>query len=192
MVLLLQNGANPNNRQPIMNWAPIELVLHSSIYKGLYERKKLFVENGAGLTTLGNYGYNITWSSLTRNDHVLNDENLQEAKAEVLRTLKYLVEHGAGVEIMNRNENYLTYLVVDKNYIVLKFLFKECGIDVNEPDVLEETALIRASKLGNLQMVDFLLGFGADTSLKDREGKTAIDYAREGNFTDIVERLETL
>lgn len=48
--------------------------------------------------------------------------------------------------------------------------------------------MISASK-GNNEMVRLLLDLGADPKLKDREGKTASDYAVSGGWTNLAALL---
>jgi ankyrin repeat protein len=186
MSLLLQNGATPNYSDEYFQ--PLEFVAQGK-FEGLLTRTMLLVENGADVNRKSNGYYDgVIFGLMTRND-ILNVDTLEKANDEVLKTLKYLVEHGADVEIAKPQNNYLTSVVKNENYGVLEYLFNECGIDVNEQDVFGETALIRAAKLGNLIMVDFLLGYGADKSLFDDDGKTALDYAKEGGHAAIAKRL---
>jgi ankyrin repeat protein len=56
----------------------------------------------------------------------------------------------------------------------------EHGADVNalRPNKRHATALIIASRLGNVEIVELLLANGAETSLTNRDGETALDLAR--------------
>jgi ankyrin repeat protein len=46
-----------------------------------------------------------------------------------------------------------------------------------------------AARTGHILTVKLLLDEGADATLKNEAGMTAIDFARLGNYTDIVEGL---
>ena len=46
-----------------------------------------------------------------------------------------------------------------------------------------------AAKAGQISQIELLLVYGANPCVVDVKGKTPIDYAKEANFTDIVERL---
>ena len=59
-----------------------------------------------------------------------------------------------------------------------------CAVDA--ADNRGRTALIIAAELGYAPTVDLLLKRGADRTLKDREGKTALDLAKN---TEVRERL---
>ena len=52
------------------------------------------------------------------------------------------------------------------------------------------TALMWAAGYGHTQTVRSLLAAGARADLKDDRGKTAIDIAREGNFSETMKVLE--
>ncbi|KAG6836362.1 hypothetical protein H0H93_008863 [Arthromyces matolae] len=76
-------------------------------------------------------------------------------------------------------------------------LLLESGADVNEipPDKYtgspwQGTPLHEAAKKGHLPAVQLLLDRGADPTLKDTDGKIALDLARARNHVSIVEILE--
>ena len=53
-----------------------------------------------------------------------------------------------------------------------------------------ETALIAAARTGNREIVTLLLRSGADAELRDSEGKTALDRAREAKQDEIASVIE--
>ncbi len=63
------------------------------------------------------------------------------------------------------------------------------GTDVNEKTDDGITALMRAARKGNIDIVRALLDQGAIIDLKDRDGWTALMYAIKGRNTEIVELL---
>jgi ankyrin repeat protein len=73
-------------------------------------------------------------------------------------------------------------------------LLLEKGADVNESsandDQYEATPLILASANGHGDVVKLLLSKGADLSLKDSEGKTALDVATASNHQQVVDLLK--
>ena len=107
-------------------------------------------------------------------------------------TLVYLAEHGAYIEAYSPYRTYQRLLNPTKNanYKVLEFLVIKHGININLQGVSGETILMEAVRLGNLETVDFLLGLGADASIRDNKGKTALDYAKECGFPDIARLLK--
>jgi ankyrin repeat protein len=52
------------------------------------------------------------------------------------------------------------------------------------------TALIAAAQGGHAEIVKVLLERGADANLKDDEDRTALDRAREGGYTAIVQMIQ--
>ena len=62
---------------------------------------------------------------------------------------------------------------------------------MNEENQQGETALIKAAKTGNLEIVEILLEKGASPNLTDFTGRTALDHARQNRHSRVVERLDS-
>ena len=65
----------------------------------------------------------------------------------------------------------------------------DMGADVNQNDWRNETALMKASKNGHKEVVEFLIQKGADVNQKDDYGWTALMWASNGGYEEIVELL---
>jgi hypothetical protein len=63
-------------------------------------------------------------------------------------------------------------------------------IDASAPN--GATPLMMAAEFGNIAAVQLLLDAGADATLKNRLGQTALDYARRGNRPDAIKVLSEL
>lgn len=63
------------------------------------------------------------------------------------------------------------------------------GADINAKTDNGNTALLTAVKAGKPRTVRFLLERGADASIADAKGKTALDYAKEKQLADIISLL---
>ena len=63
-------------------------------------------------------------------------------------------------------------------------------IDASAPN--GATPLMMAAEFGNIAAVQLLLDAGADASIKNRLGQTALDYARRGNRPDAIKVLSEL
>ncbi len=71
-------------------------------------------------------------------------------------------------------------------------LLLERGAPVNARQGSSEggfTPLMEAALNGQVEMVELLMRHGADASLKDRDGKTAADHARERGHAGLAGRL---
>jgi hypothetical protein len=66
------------------------------------------------------------------------------------------------------------------------------GAAVSKPGPWGYTPLMLAALRGSLSSVRRLIDGGADADLKDMDGRTAIDFAREKGVTDVVDFLSSL
>ena len=92
-----------------------------------------------------------------------------------------LVERIRGLEF---HGNYLT---ADK-FSVEKYLLNH---DVNEVDSEGLTLLMRASKNGDLDVVEYLVNHGGDVNGVNRDGMNAIVFAFENRHVNVVKYLLT-
>jgi ankyrin repeat protein len=76
---------------------------------------------------------------------------------------------------------------VGNNDIVQLLLDRSAYIDAESPN--QTTPIMMAARGGHILTVKLLLDEGADVTLKNGAGMTAIDFARAGGFKDIVEGL---
>jgi len=71
----------------------------------------------------------------------------------------------------------------------VKHIIEEKGVDVNMADYDGRTALHLAASEGQVEVVNYLIGRGADVTLKDRWGGTPLSDAERGHFDNICEIL---
>ncbi|MGX2983374.1 ankyrin repeat domain-containing protein [Helicobacter sp. 23-1045] len=147
-------------------------------------------------------------------DYAIVKEMAVRGKFEAL---KFLIEY-AGAEITRVfgldtiNGSYNLNLIFDdcmRKYVIIKN--KECEmlkcISSNNDDSINKvreyitngispnahlahiTALMRACKSGNFEVVLTLISAGADINAKDKNGKSVLNYAAEGGNTKIMELL---
>ena len=73
-------------------------------------------------------------------------------------------------------------------------LLKQAGFDINGANVHSETPLIVAVQTFNVRALKWLIRAGADKTVKNAEGKTAYDIARENSyifdFRELTEQLK--
>lgn len=93
-----------------------------------------------------------------------------------------------GAEVNRPGWTALHYAAaVGSNEIVQLLLDRSAYIDAESPN--KTTPLMMAARGGYIYTVKLLLDQGADATLKNELGMTAIDFARKGEHTDIVEGL---
>lgn len=76
---------------------------------------------------------------------------------------------------------------IGDNAIAQLLLDKYAYIDAESPN--KTTPMMMAAGAGHILMVKLLLDEGADATLKNDQGLTAIDFARKHEFQDIVDGL---
>jgi tankyrase len=64
------------------------------------------------------------------------------------------------------------------------------GAELDARDNLQSTPLISAANNGQTKICEMLLALGADPSLKDKDGKTALDYARQFRHPECAALLQ--
>lgn len=106
--------------------------------------------------------------------------------------VKYLVEQGADVNAESGNAGRgtaLIYAAAANKYEVAEYLLENgANIDATTP-VHNETALVWAVAFGHERMIKMLLEKGADKTIKNKEGKTVEDLAKELGKDLILELL---
>ena len=103
-----------------------------------------------------------------------------------LEAVKALLERGA--QVNRPGWTALHYAATSGgNDIVQLLLDHSAYIDAESPN--KTTPLMMAARSGRIMTVKLLLDEGADPTLKNTLGMTAIDFAEKGGFTDIAEGL---
>lgn len=104
--------------------------------------------------------------------------------------VQYLLEQGADVNAANRGgQTALMAAASGPSPGTVKLLLEK-GANVNARENTELfTALMFAAAEGQLDNVRVLLRFGADKTLKDVDGETATDFARQNEHAEVVQLL---
>jgi ankyrin repeat protein len=101
-----------------------------------------------------------------------------------------LLEAGARIDAVDKGGYTAMMLAASNNHAETLDLLLTRGAMVDHQESTEGwTALIWAAKQGHVKSVDTLLRHHADRTLKDFAGKTATDWAREGGYADVLQRL---
>jgi ankyrin repeat protein len=103
-----------------------------------------------------------------------------------LPAVKALIDKGA--EVNKTGWTPLHYAAsIGNNDIVSLLLEKSAYIDAESPN--KTTPIMMAARAGHIMTVKLLLDEGADATLKNDAGMTAIDFAEKHEFRDIAEGL---
>ncbi len=124
------------------------------------------VEQGADIHVIGSNG----WTALT----------IAAAKGH-LELLQWLVALGADAQVRDVYRYTPLMRAVENNHeSVAAILLSLPKTDINVQDESDNTSLHHAVSAGNVSMVQLLLQHGADASIRNRYGMTAVKLA-EGN-----------
>lgn len=105
-----------------------------------------------------------------------------------LSVLETLLLHGADPTTTDRFGCPAIQMASEKGNInIVRRLLEEKTVDVNLAD--ESSALIQASEEGHTDVVDYLLGHGADPNVTSCIGTTALMVACTAEKIDVVDRL---
>lgn len=102
-----------------------------------------------------------------------------------------LLEEGARIEARNRDGRTVLMFAASGPFPATVQVLLEAGAS---PDVADEiegwTALMFASAEGNTEVARVLLEHGADPSLKDKDGETALDFAKNNGHVKVMQLLQ--
>ncbi len=182
--LLLEKGADINKRDNFTGKTPLLAALHGS-KQNRFELAMYLIDNGADI-----YASQKTTSPFEEALIVLTTDD-ESTIAEGFDLFRYLMKQNVNMNICTGNENVLTFAAHYNNYNVVKYLIENNYYDIDSFDSSGETALIVATKNNRIQIVELLLKLGANKTIKDSEGKIALDYAICNDYYEIISLLET-
>ncbi len=107
-----------------------------------------------------------------------------------LDVARVLVELGAPVDRTDARITPLVKAVLGDQVEMARFLISK-GAGVNHVDGNGMTPLLYAASIdfGSSAMIDMLLKAGARTDMKTKDGKTALDLARQYKHTHLIASL---
>lgn len=199
---LLENDADPNIKGGRDDLSPLLLTSDKGIVQ-------LLIDHGAKLDIKDKYGWTpLMYASFQGNSDLVKfyidsgiDPNIQDTTykntalmlasgLEHFEVVKLLLEHGADPNIKGIDDiTALSAAAATGNNDIVKILLKHDA--THTLNVVEtptgNTALILASMNGYNEIVKLLLEHGADPTIKNKEGKTALDLAANDEIKKLIE-----
>ncbi|KAF1762040.1 hypothetical protein GCK72_010302 [Caenorhabditis remanei] len=118
--------------------------------------------------------------------HVVSSTN-DVAAAKMLKRIG-----GVNFEAVDRGGRTALMTAVWSRHVAISvFLLDCCAVDPNRIDRQGATALSIAAQIGDRDLVNLLLKFGAEPKIKDSMGRTAMDVALISGNDSIVSLLQT-
>ncbi len=156
--LLLQNGANPNSRTS-KKYTPLMI----SVEKKNFSIMKRLLELGADVNATDIYGETALMRAIRIKD---------------MHILSLLLEHGADTKGINFEKRNVLHIAALNGCVECVKIFLKKGISANAQDKFGETPLILATQESEKYIVRLLICSGAEKSLTNNKGKSAIAYAK--------------
>lgn len=104
-----------------------------------------------------------------------------------LQTVKELLQRGARVDLHEKGYYTALMLAAGNGHTALVRLLAEAGANIDEVEITRGwTALIWAAKRGHLDTTRLLLELGADPAIRDQQGRSASDWARDQGHTGVA------
>lgn len=109
--------------------------------------------------------------------------------------LQLTLAHGADLNSTNRYGGLALIPAAERGHVETVQLLIDAGVEVNHLNRLHWTALLEAVILGDggprhVEIVRRLLAAGADPTIADKDGVTALEHARQRGYQAMVALLE--
>ena len=103
----------------------------------------------------------------------------------------FLINNGANIDTQSAQGFTPSLIAAQEGYLKVLQALAEAGANLETPGgSFEMTPLAIAAIQGELDIVQFLKDKGVNLDAKDKDGKTALDLAKELGNDDIVKVLE--
>lgn len=196
--------------------AQLNHLLFQAVKEGKKEQVKNLIDDGANIDEIGENGNTPVMVATQTGDvelvrlFIQEDADIDQQNKHLDNVLLYAsaegnfdivelaIEAGADTTITNRFGGTALIPAADRGHVdIVRLLLERSDVDINHINDLHWTALLEAVILGNggkqhQEIVALLLEHGADPSISDEEGVTALQHARERGFSEMVTLLENV
>lgn len=185
--LLINNGADVNCND---GFTPLS-VTYNGKEDGWYDISRILIANGASLDYITEYSggkSSVLQDIVSSRAGAALPGYIPENEEEVIKAFKYALEN-----INHDNVDWMLVLqhsVSNDRIKIVKLLLDQKYCNVNDTEETGMTALMFAARDSTPEMVQLLLDYGANKSMKCSDGKTAYDYAVEFGNEQIAELLK--
>lgn len=135
-------------------------------------------------------------ADVNKQDNIQDSAYLYAGAQGKTDILAYMLAHAKTSEdVYNRYGGNTLIPAAEKGHIDnVKLLLADGRVNMDHQNNFGYTALIEAVALTDgsklyQDIVNVLLNYGANTELRDNNGKTALDYAKERGYVEMVEML---
>lgn len=175
---ILQDSAYPVNETNEKGETPLLIATH----KNYVEVAKRLIDAGA---------------DVNQQDRIQDSAYLYAGAQGKTEILKYMIDHAEPNQtIVNRYGGNALIPAAEKGHLDnVKLLLEDGKVDIDHQNNFGYTALIEPVALTDgsslyQQIVQELLAYNANKELRDNQGKTALDYAKEKGYSEMVTLLE--
>ncbi|MDQ8738587.1 ankyrin repeat domain-containing protein [Paenibacillus sp. LHD-38] len=207
-MFLLQGCASFDKGEEVVNEKLFQAVKRGetdTVIRLIKERVNINVQdsNGQTATMLATYNNDVTTAKVlieagadvNIQDDMKNNPFLYAGAEGFIDILKLTIKACADPTITNRYGGTALIPASEHGYVsVIKELLTNTDIDVDHVNDLGWTALLEAIILNNgnekqQQTVQFLIDYGADVNIPDKNNVTPLQHAREKGFKEIEQIL---
>ena len=159
--------------------------LHDALLRGYLDFAWYFIEQGADITK------NLSSDFSAIHYITGNKPNSESEEKELFDLFVYALDKGVSVYYENEYGMYFGFAARSNNSMILEYMLEKNYFDVNVLVHTEnkQTALMLAVDEKSYDTCRTLLDYGADITLKDSNGKTALNYAIELDDEKLIAML---
>ena len=121
----------------------------------------------------------------------INIQGIKNIDIEIIFSIigDYNIKNKNDLNFIINGLNPFVHAVSINNFELVKFFLSETNINIDITDEFGNTALIKASEKGYMEMVDYLINNGADINYQNKQGVTPAMKAAERNNFYVIKLL---